>query len=189
MTQNTTVVPFVRSKTVSIELPRNLGTLNIRPLQSNYMMITSPGLLINDRVYSFSGGVVVHTNNRWYFKDKVEIGVIGGRPSPKAAEEALAVIVGALNASIENDPEFQGRIVELREQEQIRAAELERQQRLHQYKILRQAVNSCRREQEYRQERLQLSLRDYEQAQVKLVEFMGQHPEIVEEADQEGSAY
>jgi hypothetical protein len=172
-----TMQPFVPPKSVTIELPSTLGSLQIKPLQPNYLSLRSNALLIEGMLYGFSAGMM-RSGDRWYFHNKAEIGVVGGRPTPKQAQAALTVIRDIVNDALKNNPEVQEQMRVFQEQERQLQERIERNQAAATHDRLKDAVRTALIDIAHFEMRLK-ELHQRHDAAVKALEaFEAEHPAL-----------
>jgi uncharacterized membrane protein len=160
----TMMQPFVPSKSVTIELPSMLGTLQIKPIKPDYLSLRATALLINTTLYGFSA-TMRRAGDRWYFHNKAEIGVVGGRPAPKYAQAALLVIADTVNDALKNNPEVQEQMRVFQEQERQLQERIERERLKTTHNRLKDSVR--------------LTLIDIASCEMRLKDYQQRHDEAV----------
>lgn len=131
---DTQIAPFVQPTAITLELPTGMGTLIVRPMTDTRIMLQSHALLIAPNLYSFTAQMEL-AGDTWYYHNKANIGVTGGRPTPKKAQAALEAIAKQVNRAFSIDPNFQEEIATLKVQEEARKA--------HVHRITLQAERRC----------------------------------------------
>lgn len=174
---STDLTKYEAPKHVTIPLPGNLGSVLVQPLASKSIKVWSDQLLIGSAVYTFDSRMK-RVDDRWYFVNRAEIGVTGGRPSSKQTTTTLESIAGAVNEALLGEEVFQRQLQEIREKEERVQQELNERQEVKVYKSLQRDVRDAmihimrRREQI---EEIERQLIDWQQ---QVSKFEEEHPNI-----------
>lgn len=174
---STDLTKYETPKHVTIPLPEKLGSVHVQPLASKSIKVWSDQLLIGSAVYTFDSHMQ-KVDDRWYFVNRAEIGVTGGRPTPKQTTTTLESIAGAVNEALLGEEVFQQQLQEIREKEEQRELELNERQEVKAYKSLQRnlrdtLVRLMRRRDEIAD--LDRQLIDWQQ---QLSKFEEEHPNI-----------
>ena len=164
-------------KTLNVTLPNFMGEVTVQPLTSERIKVWSTALLLEPNIYSFNA-VMQQAQGRWYYVNKAEIGVTGGRPSPKKCAGALELIAGTINAALKS-VEFQARFAELQEQEEIRAAKREHDRLVHEHQMMRRRIQDDMIYLAQRRQNIVDLENTIRERQEELLKFEAEHPDIV----------
>jgi hypothetical protein len=174
---DTSIARVVQTTTVSLDLPNNMGTVSIRPISTTRLLIQSKALLIEPNLYSFHASMEL-AGETWYYINKADIGVTGGRPTPKKAQGALVMIAKAVNAALKNDTNFQAQITALKELEEQRVIKAERIKLLSERRQLQRYIEDAQVRFGYAQRALLDRQQDTETTLKDLEAFDLEHPEV-----------
>jgi hypothetical protein len=173
----TAMQPFVPSKSVTLELPRNLGSIQMKPIKPDYLSLQSNALLIDGMLYGFSAGMMP-AGDRWYFHNKAEIGIVRGRPTPKYAQAALVVIADVVNDALKNNSEVQEQMRVFQEQERQLQERIERNQMMTTHSRLLDAVRNALIDIAHGEMRLKEYRQRHDDAVKALEAFESEHPTL-----------
>lgn len=176
------MTPYVAPKTLTVELPDDMGPLQIRPMTATNLSLTSRGILIEPNVYPLDGTMVQH-GKRWHFLNKLWIGDNGARPSPKKQEAVALKIAGYINGRLVHDPEFNAALEAMRREEEARRIRQEENDLRYQHRQLQRDVEReymCIRELRLRLEDVE---RTYQEQSRLLQEFEAAYPLFTQPKD------
>lgn len=174
---STDLTKYEAPKHVTIPLPGKLGSVHVQPLASKSIKVWSDQLLIGSAVYTFDSHMQ-KVDDRWYFVNRAEIGVSGGRPTPKQTTTTLESIAVAVNEALLGEEIFQQQLQEIRENEEQRERELNERQEVHAYKSLQRNVRDSMIHIMRRREQIEGIERDLIDWQQQLSKFEEEHPNI-----------
>lgn len=174
---STDLSKYEAPKYVTIPLPGKLGSVQILPLASKSIKVWSDQLLIGSAVYTFDSHMQ-KVDDRWYFVNRAEIGVTGGRPSSKQTTTTLEAIAGAVNEALLGEEIFQQQLQEIREKEERVQQELNERQEVHAYKSLQRNVRDSMIHIMRRRDQIKEMERDLIDWQQQLSKFEEEHPNI-----------
>jgi len=176
------IANYVAPKYAVVTLPDNLGSLEVRPMRDDIIDVTTHYLLLGDNIYHFSATLKL-VGDRWYYLNKAEIGVTGGRPSPKRAATTLEKIAAYLNEVLATDAVFQGQLEELRKEREIIRLQAERRELQQNYKYARREVERAVVNVANYRRYINDAEEEYQTCINKLREMEEAHPELLEEPD------
>lgn len=168
-----------RSESITVTLPGNLGTVTIRPMSHQEVIVQSQALLIGPALYSFNA-TLRKNGERWYFIDKAEIGVPGGRPTPKIYQATLETIASTLNTYFTTDQTFQAEMVRLQEVEAERQKRREEETLQWEWQRLKRETGEYLLRVGQARLHVQSAEEKYTQKCAEYEEFLAQHPEFVQ---------
>lgn len=173
------ITKYEAPKNIIVTMPDNKGEIIVTPKKSDLIEIRADDLLIGTYLYPLSG-YMKRVPAGWFYVQKPEIGTSGNRPTPKQSAAIVDLIAKTVTDSLENDTEFQMKMVELVQQEEQRQRDLDQRRIEDEYRHARRDLERSVMYAVRQRQNVQDAEKQIKEDQDKLNALLEKHPELAD---------